>query len=90
MVSIVCSCDVITPDVFLEQFRTARKRHKCCECGSIIDPGERYLSITGLWDREWSHFKQCELCADVWHQASIEAGECMAYGEMWDYLGTWE
>ena len=85
-----CSCDVLSPDVFLEQWRTARKVHECSECGSPIDPGEKYLSITGLWDGTWNHYKHCELCARVWDQAGIEYGDCMAYGQMWDYLGTWE
>jgi hypothetical protein len=39
-----CIChnfnEVSGAEVFEETARKARKRHRCCECGNIINPGQ--------------------------------------------------
>ena len=53
------------PDVFTEEWRKARKLHRCCECGSKIEIGEIYEYVKGLWDGRWSDYKSCLKCADL-------------------------
>ena len=53
------------PSVFSSVERTARKQHKCCECGQEINPGERYQYSFGVWDSEPESFKQCLTCARI-------------------------
>jgi hypothetical protein len=52
-------------DVFDESSRRARKTHVCCECGQLINPGERYQYVRGLWDGAWQSFKTCEICVRI-------------------------
>jgi|GEM_PF-3289080 hypothetical protein len=30
----------------------ARKEHRCCECLSVISPGERYERVSGVWEEQ--------------------------------------
>ena len=53
------------PSVFDEQWRVARKRHRCCECGDYILTGMEYQYIRGMWDGMWDSYKTCALCADL-------------------------
>lgn len=48
------------PDFYDEKFVTARKPHKCCETGRMIQPGEHYWRIVGKWDGDLSTFAQSE------------------------------
>jgi hypothetical protein len=54
----VCSCAK-------EVIRKARKQHKCCECGNVINIGENYQYVSGIWDGEPSSYKTCESCSSV-------------------------
>jgi hypothetical protein len=83
-----CSCDAEYPDVYSEKWQVARKPHECCECGSTIDRGERYIMRKGSWDGKWRSYRQCDLCAGVWDSEAQKYGDCIAFGEMWDYLGS--
>lgn len=56
-------CDM--PAVFGQEQRKARKQHKCCECGSIINSGDQYAYSHGVWDGSGQSFKQCLDCAEV-------------------------
>ena len=51
--------------------RTARKPHRCDECGRTIEPGEQYKIGAGIYDRSAWHAKQCRHCvaATTWLQA---------------------
>ena len=40
----------------------ARKKHKCYECGHIIEIGESYEYATGKWDGDFDVFKTCDDC----------------------------
>lgn len=51
-------CEI--PKFYDERLVTARKPHKCCETGRIIQPGERYWRITGKWDGTVKTFCQSE------------------------------
>lgn len=49
-----------TPDFYDERMVTARKPHKCCETGRMIQPGERYWRICGKWEGDFMTFIQSE------------------------------
>jgi hypothetical protein len=53
-----------TPQIYACKRPRALKRHKCCECGGTILPGEIYENFAGRWDR-WQTFKTCPDCLRV-------------------------
>jgi len=57
--------DAIAPSCLSETWPKARKAHKCCECGRTIQPGEKYMCISGIWDGRPSRFKTCTECANL-------------------------
>ena len=65
-----CSCQIDTnydngPDFCTESIVTARKEHKCYECGDIIKPKEQYENCSGKWDGEMKSFKTCLVCKEI-------------------------
>lgn len=42
--------------------QTARKPHRCGECGRIIQPGERYTDERLVWDSTARTLKTCPHC----------------------------
>ena len=84
-----CSCDFISsPTAYWESTPVARKTHYCSECGSAIDPKERYYRIPGVWDGEFLTHKQCQICQSVWEEAMAEGIECICFGELWETVGS--
>lgn len=53
------------PSCFKEIYRVARKQHKCCECGGIIEPLDVYQYISGVWDGQPDSFKTCTPCTEA-------------------------
>lgn len=47
---------------FRQIMRTARKEHRCEECGSGIKVGARYEYTSGIWDGSPSDYKTCARC----------------------------
>lgn len=60
-----CYCDYDAPSVYNKTTPKARKQHKCYECGSVIDAGEKYENVFGVWDGDGSTFKTCSRCLDL-------------------------
>ena len=60
-----CSCDYVAPTFYNQSLRTAKKQHKCEECGGPILAGEKYEYVSGLWDGYFNVFKTCERCVDI-------------------------
>ena len=66
MVSCDCSCDEgDAADVYEAVMRKARKPHCCCECGEVIEPGQRYEFASICYDGGWGHAKTCQLCVRI-------------------------
>lgn len=80
--SLSCGCDYGDgPSVFRTKTVTARKPHKCYECGCEIQPGEQYQYVFGVWEYKACSFHICEPCDDL--SASLEAlGFCISYGDL--------
>jgi len=53
------------PEFFVEYNRKARKQHKCCECGRIIERGQKYLLSVGKWEGALDTFKTCFVCERI-------------------------
>lgn len=74
-----CSCyydDYEPVECFSETTPTARKDHKCCECGELIKKGEKYHRMKYLCDGQWWNTKVCILCE------RIRNDYCAPYGEL--------
>lgn len=52
-------------EVWNESAPTARKEHRCCECGGTILAGETYQRISFICDGEAGTFKVCDRCSAV-------------------------
>lgn len=62
----MCYCDYdYSPSFFSDSTHVAKKPHKCCECKGPIFPGETYKKRVGVWDGEFSAYKQCVACTDL-------------------------
>lgn len=46
---------------------TARKEHTCSGCHHTIRPGQTYTRLEGLYDGEWTTWKDCGRCVP-WHE----------------------
>ena len=57
-----CYCDAERPSVVRTTTPTARKLHRCRECGGDIHPGERYESVWGVWEGRPEAYKICPDC----------------------------
>ena len=44
------------------EHRKARRKHRCCECGIVITPGQTYWHYFGTTDGESHSHKTCDLC----------------------------
>lgn len=50
------------PEWSSERWVTARKPHRCGECGRTIIPKERYERVAGVWDGDFLTQLTCEHC----------------------------
>lgn len=87
----MCDCDFDFPRVQTVEFRTARKAHKCGECGNPINPGEKYRLDKGLLD-EWYESKTCNNCQTLywWASRQYHGDFCFALGELHSCLMDWD
>ena len=85
----MCYCGADSnPTAYWESMPVARKEHICCECGSIIDIGEKYYRISGVWDKKFHTFKQCQTCVNVWKEATIKKFRYICFGDLWKTVGN--
>lgn len=78
-----CYCDYDAPEFFSRAIVTARKSHRCYECGNIIMPRDKYESTCGKWEGSFDTFKTCERCLDIrtWVTNNLPCF-CWGYGNM--------
>lgn len=77
------TCDCEAPRAFSSEVRTARKLHRCVECGADIRPGERYQYVSGIWYDGPADFKSCLGCCQLRHFVESHAKYCVAYGHLY-------
>ncbi len=82
-----CDCIYLEPtdyeiaECFFESSPIAKKPHKCCECGRIIEPGEKYIRESGKWTGEFSVYKTCIDCFSVREEMFCEG---YLYTTLWE------
>jgi hypothetical protein len=74
-----CACDYDPPEFYSSKIRTARKAHRCEECGNEIRPGDRYEHVVGKWDGWLDTVKTCQHCVDLttWVKNNVP---CLCWG----------
>ena len=64
-----CACiyvdDFDSPEMYRSTMQTARKPHKCCECGKTITPKEKYEYVCGIWEGTFDTHKTCIVCKEI-------------------------
>jgi len=76
--SMSCSCVDIDhdslPSFIREQLVRARKQHYCGECRRVIEPGEEYEYVFGVWEGESNVHKTCSDCLSIRDEYFVENG----------------
>ena len=86
-----CYCEISEgedPSFIYEQWRTAAKNHKCCECRDVISKGETYHVTSGRWDDSMKSFKTCAYCARLRIAARAHGFEG-CFGDLGCYLTSY-
>jgi hypothetical protein len=83
----MCEC----PTMYHEEIVTARKPHRCCECGTTVAKGEKYESVSGMWDGQFDRIKTCIPCMEIRKKVceGISAGNCCelpTFGDLRQYM----
>lgn len=64
-----CSCVYVENDGSLdfhsEKIITAKKTHLCGECGTRINPGDKYEYVVAKCDGEFCVAKTCQICLEI-------------------------
>lgn len=81
------SCD--WPEFYSERFPVAKKKHRCCECRDMIEPGEKYLLVGGKWDGILETYKQHLLCREACMAISNIADDCIPFGSLMEDYREW-
>lgn len=78
-----CFCDYDQPEFYNQRMQTAKKEHRCKECGKPIATGEIYENVSGKWDGRFDTFKTCPRCLALkdWVKAHVPCF-CWAHGNI--------
>lgn len=76
----MCSTDYHFPSIYSVKEPIAKIKHQCCECRSIIYPGDRYRNHFGVWEGRAETFKACNHCMIAQDWLKNECGTYMLGG----------
>ena len=81
-------CDLEQPQGYREIRRKARKPHRCGDCKGMIQPGEHYMYISGLWEGEPENFSRCYDCNQIRCDIKNTTGDdnCMPLNGLLNWL----
>ncbi|KAF1071996.1 hypothetical protein [Variovorax sp.] len=80
-----CFCDYEPAAFYCATEYTARKEHRCHECGRAIEPGQRYEKAAAKWEGSVSSYKTCSRCVALReHLKAHVSCFCWAHGNMLD------
>jgi hypothetical protein len=82
-------CDVYDPaEPIADEWRKARKEHRCFACREIIRKGDRYHLIAQKDDGEFGVFKHCARCWEMGNALLRAGSDTWAYdlncGASWE------
>lgn len=88
----MCSIDYCDEysDVWIEKWRTARKAHKCYECGRSVKAGERYRFYKSLFDSRWFEWKTCQHCRTAGFWLDTVCGGYLSGGLFEELKDHWD
>lgn len=66
--------------IWESDIRKAAKPHRCCECGRVIEKGQKYEYYSMLFDGSWSHYNTCLICMEI---ADAFCCDGRLFGELW-------
>jgi len=66
----MCDLDAEMCAVWVETERRARKRHRCCECGTAIPKGHAYVQINSVSGGSAGTSRRHEACHKLWYWVS--------------------
>lgn len=82
----MCSIDDAPyPSVFRESFPVARKAHRCYECRRMIQKGEKYRYIFGVWEGTSDTMHICAHCQALAEWMVVLCGG-HPYGDLYSEL----
>ena len=72
------------PECFTHTTPKARKIHQCVECLGLIQKGERYDKLTGIWDGTPATYKTCMDCVAIRCEAmdGMDYEDCIPFGHL--------
>ena len=73
--------DFDKPKFYDSNFVKGRADYTCDECLSLIPKGVLHLFVHGLWDDEFSTFRNCMLCSEMIDETGVE---CYCHGQLMD------
>ena len=80
-----------SPDLYTKKIVTARKEHKCYECGRVVITGEQYESVRGKWEGDFETYKTCTDCLSL---RDTFFNDGWGFGDIWwdfsDTLNDWD
>lgn len=74
----MCVCDYEPPEFYTREGHRANKQHRCSECGTTIQPGDKYIRTVGKWEGYFGEFKECMNCVSL-IEAAQEHFECFCF-----------
>lgn len=79
-VCIYPSFDGDTAEFCTQEWVTARRSHRCCECKRLIVRGECYEKTTGKWYDTIDTYRTCAECQEIRVTFCCES---WVYGQLW-------
>jgi len=76
------SADGDRPAFSTQEWRTARKAHKCIECQRQIQPREKYECYSGKWDTGMATYRTCAECQNI--RATLYCNSGWTFGQLWE------
>jgi hypothetical protein len=66
--------------------RTGRKEHRCQACGRSIAPGEKSYDVAGIFEGDFTAYRECIPCHDLIERLSacgaLDPGESFCFSDL--------
>ena len=82
------SDDCEIPEFYSYKEPVARKQHKCCECRSPIEKGEKHFFVSMKYEGDISTERQHLVCMSACMAARDYQDECVYYGGLKEWYSS--